>query len=93
MNFFGLLEQMEEGLEHKLIMKLSNEIGYLIDEKDVPGWTVNPAYDPEVRRKVNQYYRDVFSRHGRQWADAFANQVNRTQRSKGKYFAKMKRPA
>jgi hypothetical protein len=76
--------ESNEGLTlQEYIRALEVKLSGLIDSKDVPGWKVNPAFDPDV----NSFIQANSSN------EAFAKKARSMQQNKAKYFATMRAQA
>jgi hypothetical protein len=67
----------DELTPHEYVRALESKLSALIDEKDVPGWTVNPAFDPEVTAFIQSHVMNV----------AFLKKAQSLQQNRASYFA------
>jgi hypothetical protein len=58
------------------VRALESKLSALIDEKDVPGWTVNPAFDPEVNAFIQSHAQNA----------AFLKKAQTMQQNRASYF-------
>ncbi|MBY0523840.1 MAG: hypothetical protein K2R98_10605 [Gemmataceae bacterium] len=65
------------------IRALESRLSTLMDEKDVPGWKVNPAFDPEVNAFIQSYANNAM----------FLKKAQSMQQNRAKYFATMRTQA
>jgi hypothetical protein len=59
------------------VRALESKLSALIDAKDLPGWTVNPAFDPEVAAFIQSHAQNA----------AFLKKAQAMQQNRASYFA------
>jgi hypothetical protein len=59
------------------VRALESKLSTLIDSKDVPGWKVNPAFDPEVNAFIQSHAHNV----------VFLKKAQSLQQNRASYFA------
>jgi hypothetical protein len=59
------------------VRALESKLSAIIDAKDVPGWKVNPAFDPEVMAFIQSHARNA----------AFLKKAQSMQQNRASYFA------
>lgn len=64
----------------EILRKLESQLSCLIDEKDVPGWTVNPAYHPDVNAFIEANAGNSL----------FERKARALQQNRSAYFTKMR---
>lgn len=62
---------------HEYVRTLESELSRLIDAKDVPGWKVNPAFDPAVIHFIQRHAHNA----------AFVRKAQSMQQNRASYFA------
>jgi hypothetical protein len=67
----------DELMPEDYVRALESKLSALIDDKDVPGWTVNPAFDPEVNAFIQSHAHNA----------AFLKKAQSLQQNRARYFA------